>query len=239
MIFHILLNEIDCGTLPTQPTLPSQPKHKRKKKPKTDNKKKKRDFFFLIFFSVICLGFFLVQDAFVGEGDKFVTITSIELVLELDPGRRGNKHKKRKDNSKDKKCKRKGGREKKKKEKKKPVETKGMKKSRQRLHHHQHSERQRSPDSERNKNEQHTSIGQTSSHDLLPEHSGQLRVSQRQGPQTQIRGGVRDSSQNILNGVNNLVNKDFLEFEFFLLFLFLKNTTLLKEFRRGKKERKT
>lgn len=46
----------------------------------------------------------------------------------------------------------------------------------------------------------------TCSNCLLQKDSRQLSVSQGQGPQTQVRGSVRNSAQNELDGLDDLVN---------------------------------
>ena len=54
-------------------------------------------------------------------------------------------------------------------------------------------------------------IGRYTVHDLVVEHMCELRVSQTQSPQSQIRGSVGDGSKNELNRFDQLMNEDLSE----------------------------
>lgn len=89
------------------------------------------------------------------------------------------------------------------------MKTKSVQEGRQSLHNKQHSERGSGPNSPSSKCDDGT-VGLEGTHEhTIPEHSGQLRVSERQSPKTQIRSCVRNGSENEFDGVDNLVDHNF------------------------------
>jgi hypothetical protein len=101
-----------------------------------------------------------------------------------------------------------------------PVETKGVEEGRERLHDQEHTKGGAGPDGEADEDEEEVVLLEGEHEHALPEHGGELRVGERQGPQTQVRGSVGDGSEHELDGVDDLVDEDFVEVEL-LLFLLL------------------
>mmetsp|Transcript_5955 Transcript_5955/g.13541 ORF Transcript_5955/g.13541 Transcript_5955/m.13541 type:complete len:241 (-) Transcript_5955:1863-2585(-) len=97
-----------------------------------------------------------------------------------------------------------------------PVQTKSVQKCGEGLHRHEHREGEAGPEVDRDKQSNRVGVGhlETDLHDeLLPEHLGQLGVGQRQRPQAQVGGSVGDATQNVLDGVDNLVHHHLTEIE--------------------------
>lgn len=99
------------------------------------------------------------------------------------------------------------------------METKGVKERREGLHHQEHTKGCTGPDSKAHENEDGIVLLQRENENTLPEHSGELRVGQRQSPQTQIGSCVGDCSEHEFNRVDNLVDEDLSEIEFFFFFV--------------------
>jgi hypothetical protein len=100
-----------------------------------------------------------------------------------------------------------------------PVETEGVEEGRERLHDQEHTEGGASPDGEADEDEEEVVLLEGEHEHALPEHGGELRVGERQGPQTQVRGSVGDGSEHELDGVDDLVDENLVEVE--LLFLLI------------------
>merc|ERR1712050_598789 len=98
-----------------------------------------------------------------------------------------------------------------------PVQTQSVQETLQNIHTQQHAQCDAEPSSEHEID--HDAIrweGHCQAHrqSLLEEDQGQLLVRQRQCPDTQIRSCVGDSSQDILNRLDDLMDEDLSEFEF-------------------------
>lgn len=114
------------------------------------------------------------------------------------------------------------------------MKTKGVQESRQTFHHDKNGQSEQGPQHENNGQEDSSDIAlalKTQRQDHVPEYLGELCVkkytelaraspwadifiqltgmSQRQSPQTQVRSGVRNGTQNVFNGVDGLVDEDF------------------------------
>lgn len=92
-----------------------------------------------------------------------------------------------------------------------PVETKGMQESGQGLQHHEHTDRgadEDGPDAEGDE-EGHAKVHAEAELNQAerPEDSGELGVSEGQGPKTQVRRRVGDSTKDELDGLNDLVDE--------------------------------
>ncbi len=99
------------------------------------------------------------------------------------------------------------------------METEGVEEGRERLHDEEHTEGGAGPDGEADEDEEEVVLLEGEDEHALPEHGGELGVGERQGPQTQVRGGVGDGSEHELDGVDDLVDEDLVEVK--LLFLLI------------------
>mmetsp|Transcript_29777 Transcript_29777/g.43689 ORF Transcript_29777/g.43689 Transcript_29777/m.43689 type:complete len:227 (-) Transcript_29777:1415-2095(-) len=85
------------------------------------------------------------------------------------------------------------------------MQTKSMQEALQHVHHQQHTESHTSKDTVTKESHEEVHI-QSTKHRLLPENSGQLGVSKRQSPKTQVTGSVRNHTKHKLNSFNGLVD---------------------------------
>ena len=94
-----------------------------------------------------------------------------------------------------------------------PVETKGVEEGRQGLENHEYTNggsQEDGPDGEGNDGTHgETVLGETQ----VPEDGGQLGVSKRQSPETEVGGSVGNSSEDELDGLNDLMDENFTEVE--------------------------
>mmetsp|Transcript_46690 Transcript_46690/g.109871 ORF Transcript_46690/g.109871 Transcript_46690/m.109871 type:complete len:967 (-) Transcript_46690:258-3158(-) len=88
-----------------------------------------------------------------------------------------------------------------------PMKPESVEERRQRLHAHEHTEREAGPGGDGD--EEHEGAGALEAnlhHCLLPEHLGELRVGEGEGPETEVGGGVGDAPEHVLDGVDHLVH---------------------------------
>lgn len=96
------------------------------------------------------------------------------------------------------------------------MKSKGMQKRREALHHDENGDSEERPDGEKaEQKDTGDKIAVFGAHthpqQLAPEHLGQLRVSQRQCPQSQVRGGVRDGGEHVFDSVDALIDHQLAE----------------------------
>ena len=114
-----------------------------------------------------------------------------------------------------------------------PVETQRVKESRERLHDQQHAKGGTSPNCEGDEGGEEGILGavfKAQYKHTVPKYSGKLRVGKGEGPQTKVRGRVRDCAEHELDGVNNLVDEHLTKVKLLLIFM-----TLFLSFRFCKK----
>mmetsp|Transcript_12816 Transcript_12816/g.36245 ORF Transcript_12816/g.36245 Transcript_12816/m.36245 type:complete len:244 (-) Transcript_12816:1786-2517(-) len=102
-----------------------------------------------------------------------------------------------------------------------------MKECRERLHDHQDSERKTRPGAKSTEHCERVTHGEGEDKHALPEHGGELGVSQGKGPEAEVGSGVGNGTEDELNGVDDLVDHDFLKLK---LFLFALAAVVIKSF---------
>ena len=91
-----------------------------------------------------------------------------------------------------------------------PVETEGVKEALKDIHHEQNTKRNAGKDAVANEGSEPVNV-EGGNHGLLPEDSGELGVSQREGPKTKVGGSIGNHTQDELDSLNGLVDKDLTE----------------------------
>mmetsp|Transcript_35722 Transcript_35722/g.47000 ORF Transcript_35722/g.47000 Transcript_35722/m.47000 type:complete len:202 (-) Transcript_35722:685-1290(-) len=76
------------------------------------------------------------------------------------------------------------------------------------VHDHEHTESGANEHEEAHEHEKHVARFEARHHGAVVEHLSQLRVSQGQGPQTQVGGRVRDCAEHELNDLDDLMDHD-------------------------------
>ena len=97
-----------------------------------------------------------------------------------------------------------------------PMQPQRMQHRTRALHHHQHSNREHEPEAkeqEDGEDAQRTAHGEGVAESHAPEDDGELLMRERQGPETEVGGCVGDAVEAEFNGVDDLVDHDFAEFE--------------------------
>jgi hypothetical protein len=94
-----------------------------------------------------------------------------------------------------------------------PVQTESVQEGGERLHDQEHAKGGSGPDGKAKEDDEEVVLAQGEDQYPLPEHGGELRVGQRQGPQAQVGGSVGDGSEHELDRVNDLVNEDLAKVE--------------------------
>mmetsp|Transcript_3507 Transcript_3507/g.5329 ORF Transcript_3507/g.5329 Transcript_3507/m.5329 type:complete len:687 (-) Transcript_3507:294-2354(-) len=122
----------------------------------------------------------LGEDGRVREGGELVTISHVELVLELNP-----------------------------------VETKGVEEGREGFHEKEDTDSEASPDGPSDEDGKEATLLEHEDHDTLPEDLRQLGVGQTEGPETKVGGSVGDASEDVLDGVDDLVDEDLAKVKLF------------------------
>ena len=89
-----------------------------------------------------------------------------------------------------------------------PVKTESMKEAFHDIHDHKDTEGGTDEDKEANEHEEDISRFKAWNHSTIIEDLGELRVSKRESPETQVRGSVGDSSENVLNNLDDLMDHD-------------------------------
>mmetsp|Transcript_57679 Transcript_57679/g.114512 ORF Transcript_57679/g.114512 Transcript_57679/m.114512 type:complete len:229 (-) Transcript_57679:686-1372(-) len=113
-----------------------------------------------------------------------------------------------------------------------PLEAKGVEERGEVLHDHEHDNRDNGPEGEGEP--EHNALGPvTEAHldanvgeDHILEELGKLRVGEREGPETQVGGGVGDGAQHELDGVNHLVHHHLAKLSLSLVLFLLRRRTL-------------
>ena len=94
------------------------------------------------------------------------------------------------------------------------MQTQCMQERTQAFHQNEHGERQTGPEVEAKEGDETAKervircTAQSNAHHHVPQHLAQLGVRQRERPQTQVGGRVRDRAENVLDRVYRLVNDD-------------------------------
>lgn len=102
-----------------------------------------------------------------------------------------------------------------------PVQSQTVQHGGSTLHDDQYSDSEEEPDNEEEEDDKgtgYTSEGKGVGQGHGPQHNRQLLMGKRQSPKTKVRGGVGNTVETELNGVNDLVNHDLGEFKL-LMFL--------------------
>ena len=106
------------------------------------------------------------------------------------------------------------------------MQTKGVKETFQHIHHQQDTKSDTSKDSVSNEGGEPVDV-ECREHSLFPEDSGQLGVSKRKGPETQVGSSVGNHTQDEFNGFNGLVNNNLAKSVFFIFVVASTSVTFL------------
>lgn len=101
-----------------------------------------------------------------------------------------------------------------------PLQSQSMQKALHQVHAHQDPDRHVDENGPANEYSDKGATFNSTTNRLFKENLSQLTMGQTQSPQSKVRGGVGNTSQNKLNGLDDLVDKDFAEFEFLVMVLF-------------------
>lgn len=105
-----------------------------------------------------------------------------------------------------------------------PVQSQSVKEGRKTFHNAENGDGQNEPEGEAEEGEDDTSNAgapKRLADGHAPQDLAELCMRQGQGPQAQIRGGVGNTAEAELNGVNHLVDHNFAEIMTLVLLLFV------------------
>jgi hypothetical protein len=104
-----------------------------------------------------------------------------------------------------------------------PMKTKGVQKGRNGLHAEQDSPCQSGPSTETDPGRDRIGDCEREKSDTLEEDFRELRMGQRKSPKTKVRGSVRNGTENELDGVDHLMDKDLVEIKLIFFLLMMRN----------------